>query len=142
MRFPSLCDAERHAQAKLQTTYEKRREVVKAISKFWPVALMNHPMIAIHAQHNTDQAALSYLEDLWMIRDSVETRAFTLEFVGVFPYVCSAEESSCAYFAGRVALQGKPVLQRQGVDQGVQIRAPAQRRGREAGRGRHHAVHA
>ncbi|EIN13651.1 hypothetical protein PUNSTDRAFT_94862 [Punctularia strigosozonata HHB-11173 SS5] len=71
---------ERQAQAKLLTTYEKRRAVVKAIPKFWPVALMNHPMIAIHAQHNTDQAALSYLEDVWMIRDPVETRAFTLEF--------------------------------------------------------------
>ena len=61
--------------------YEKRRAVLKAINKFWPVALMNHEMIGVHAQHNADQAALSYLEDVWLIRDPVESRCFTLEFV-------------------------------------------------------------
>lgn len=61
--------------------YEKRRAVVKAIAKFWPVALMNHGMLALHVQHNSDQAALSYLEDLWIVRDPVESRCFTLEFV-------------------------------------------------------------
>ena len=65
--------------------YEKRREVVKAIPKFWPVALMNHGMLALHAQHNSDQAALSYLEDLWIVRDPVESRCFTLEFVSTVP---------------------------------------------------------
>ena len=63
--------------------YEKRRAVVKAINKFWPVALMNHDLLAVHAQHNADQAALSYLEDLWLVRDPVESRCFTLEFVSV-----------------------------------------------------------
>ncbi len=61
--------------------YEKRRAVVKAINKFWAVALLNHGLINIHAQHNSDQAALSYLEDLWIVRDSVESRCFILEFV-------------------------------------------------------------
>lgn len=61
--------------------YEKRRAVVKAINKFWPVALMNHGMLALHAQHNSDQAALSYLEDVWIVRDPKESRCFTLEFV-------------------------------------------------------------
>ena len=61
--------------------YEKRRAVLKAINKFWPVALMNHPMLAMHVQHNSDQAALSYLEDVWLTRDAVESRCFTLEFV-------------------------------------------------------------
>ncbi|KAJ8454097.1 hypothetical protein ONZ51_g13226 [Trametes cubensis] len=43
---------------------------------------MNHGMLALHAQHNSDQAALSYLEDLWIVRDPVESRCFTLEFSG------------------------------------------------------------
>ena len=61
--------------------FEKRRAVLKAINKFWPVALMNHPMIAMQIQHASDQAALSYLEDLWLVRDPAESRCFTLEFV-------------------------------------------------------------
>ena len=73
--------AERRAQEKMVPVYEKRRAVVKAINKFWPVALMNHEMIGVHAQHNADQAALSYLEDVWLVRDPVESRCFTLEFV-------------------------------------------------------------
>ena len=55
--------AERSAAEKISPVYEKRHTVVKAISKFWPVALMNHEMFAIHCQHNLDQAALAYLED-------------------------------------------------------------------------------
>lgn len=77
----SMNTIERAAQKALLPIYEKRREVVKKIPKFWAVALMNHPMIGIHAQHNTDQAALAYLEDVWMVRDTQETRAFVLEFV-------------------------------------------------------------
>lgn len=70
--------------------YEKRRAVVKAIAKFWPVALMNHGMLALHVQHNSDQAALSYLEDLWIVRDPVESRCFTLEFVSTALYCGNA----------------------------------------------------
>lgn len=72
---------ERRAQEKLQPVYEKRRAVLKAIPKFWPVALMNSEMFALQAVHYDDQHALSYLEDLWLVRNPVETRAFTLEFV-------------------------------------------------------------
>lgn len=70
--------------------YEKRRAIVKAINKFWPVALMNHPLIGMHAQHASDQAALSYLEDLWLVRDTAESRCFTLEFVSTPPrtHIC------------------------------------------------------
>ncbi|KAI0651556.1 hypothetical protein C8Q79DRAFT_933983 [Trametes meyenii] len=71
---------ERRAQEKMVPVYEKRRAVVKAIPKFWPVALMNHSLLALHAQHSSDQAALSYLEDLWIVRDAKESRCFTLEF--------------------------------------------------------------
>ena len=59
----------------------KRRETLKAIPKFWPVALLNHPTISIHAVHHQDQVALSYLEDVWLTRDPKEKRCFTLEFV-------------------------------------------------------------
>ncbi|KZT06318.1 uncharacterized protein LAESUDRAFT_726148 [Laetiporus sulphureus 93-53] len=37
-------------------------------------------MFAMQAQHNSDQVALSYLEDVWVARDSGESRCFTLEF--------------------------------------------------------------
>ncbi|KAH8100477.1 hypothetical protein BXZ70DRAFT_937338 [Cristinia sonorae] len=71
---------ERRAQEKFRPVYEKRRAVVKGIPKFWPVALMNHALFALHAVHNADQVALSYLEDVWITRDPVEPRCFTLEF--------------------------------------------------------------
>ncbi|THV06058.1 hypothetical protein K435DRAFT_712070 [Dendrothele bispora CBS 962.96] len=71
---------ERQAQRQLIPAYEKRREVVKSISKFWPLALMNHDMFSFHVQHNADQLALSYLEDLWIVRDEKEPRCFTIEF--------------------------------------------------------------
>ncbi|KAI0786099.1 hypothetical protein C8Q75DRAFT_774066 [Abortiporus biennis] len=71
---------ERRAQEKLLPFFEKRRTALKSIPKFWPVALMNHNMFALHAQHNADQVALSYLEDVWIVRDPVETRCFVLEF--------------------------------------------------------------
>lgn len=56
---------------------------MKAIPKFWPTALMNHDLFSIHAQHHADQAALAYLEDVWIERDQIESRAFTIEFVSV-----------------------------------------------------------
>ena len=63
--------------------YEKRRVVLKGINKFWPVALMNSEMIALQTVHYDDQNALSFLEDLWIVRDPQESRAFTLEFVSL-----------------------------------------------------------
>ncbi|KAJ8596512.1 hypothetical protein M405DRAFT_152033 [Rhizopogon salebrosus TDB-379] len=71
---------ERQAMQKLAPVYEKRRAVAKSIDKFWPVALMNNNMISFHAQHNIDQIALSYLEDLWIARDPKEPRCYTIEF--------------------------------------------------------------
>ena len=61
--------------------YEKRRAVLKAINKFWPVALMNNPSFAMQAQHLEDQKALLALTDVWVVRDVDESRTFTLEFV-------------------------------------------------------------
>jgi len=71
---------ERHAQRALIPVYEKRRAVTKAIPKFWPVALMNHGMFALHVQHHVDQLALSYLEDVWVNRDLKEPRCYAVEF--------------------------------------------------------------
>ncbi|KAL0576577.1 hypothetical protein V5O48_005409 [Marasmius crinis-equi] len=71
---------EREAQKQLIPVYEKRRQVVKTIPKFWPIALLNHTLFAIHAQHHADQLALSYLEDVWIERDPNELRCYTIEF--------------------------------------------------------------
>ena len=61
--------------------FRKRREALKAIPKFWPVALLNHPTVSIHDVHHQDKVALNYLEDVWLTRDPEEKRCFTLEFV-------------------------------------------------------------
>lgn len=71
---------ERNASDKMQPVFEKRRPIVKAIPKFWPVALLNHELFSLHCQHRSDQMALSYMEDLWVVRDPAEFRAFTIEF--------------------------------------------------------------
>ncbi|KAJ7356994.1 hypothetical protein DFH08DRAFT_850715 [Mycena albidolilacea] len=71
---------DRLGQTKMTPAYEKRREVTKSITKFWPVALMNNSHFAIFAQHSADQLALSYLEDVWIARNPVEHRCYTIEF--------------------------------------------------------------
>ncbi len=110
---------ERHAQQKLLPLYTRRRTTVKAVPKFWPVALMNHSVFASQAQHNADQLALSYLEDLWMVRDKVETRCFTLEFV------CHERQSRGPHRhsqRGSVAVfQRKSLLHEQSTQEGIQI---------------------
>jgi hypothetical protein len=73
--------SEREAQKKLVPVYQKRRQVLKGIEKFWPVALLHNSLFQFHAQHPVDQLALSYLEDLWIERDSEEARCYTIEFV-------------------------------------------------------------
>lgn len=47
---------------------------------------MNHSLFAYHVQHNADQLALSYLEDLWVTRDPAEPRCYTIEFVCFFNF--------------------------------------------------------
>ncbi|KAK7064539.1 SAC domain-containing protein [Favolaschia claudopus] len=76
---------DRLGQSKVTPAYEKRRQVTKTIPKFWPVALMNHSHFAIFAQHNADQLALSYLEDVWIARDPTEHRCYTIEFYNAPP---------------------------------------------------------
>jgi len=72
---------ERRAQEHLTPVYLQRREALKSIHKFWPVALLKHSMFALQAQHDADRVALSYLEDVWVLRDSHEPKVFTLEFL-------------------------------------------------------------
>lgn len=69
-----------YSQEKLQPVYEQRREVTKAIPKFWTVALLNNHDFSFHVQHDADRQALNYLEDLWIQRDPKQPRCFTLEF--------------------------------------------------------------
>lgn len=107
----------------MQPVYEKRRAVVKAIQKFWPVALMNHEMFALHCQHNLDQVALAYLEDLWVVRDPKEFRAFTIEFVSSAVAHIRRMYGRLTGGALRAALQGEPVLLEHGAQEGVQVRA-------------------
>ncbi|KIY67442.1 hypothetical protein CYLTODRAFT_422549 [Cylindrobasidium torrendii FP15055 ss-10] len=71
---------ERQSYKLMKPVFEKRRDVVKNIDRFWAVALMNHGTFGIHCQHQADQLALTYLEDVWVARDEAEPRVFTLEF--------------------------------------------------------------
>jgi len=71
---------ERRAQEQLTPVYQQRREALKSIPKFWPVALLKHSLFALQAQHDADRLALSYLEDVWVVRDPREPKVFTLEF--------------------------------------------------------------
>jgi template-activating factor I len=73
--------AERRAQEQLTPVYQQRREALKNVPKFWPVALLKHSLLAVQTQHEADRLALSYLEDVWVVRDPREPKVFTLEFV-------------------------------------------------------------
>ena len=75
-------------QEKSAPFFEKRREALKGIPKFWPVALLNHPTVAVHAVHHQDQVALGYLEDVWLTRNPKEKRCFVLELVRCFRALC------------------------------------------------------
>ena len=99
----------------LRPVYEKRRQIAKSIPSFWPVALMNHSMFAYHAQHNADKTALSYLEDVWVEKDPLEHRCFTIEFV-------SLESSSLMLnLIVVVVFQRKPIFLRPGSEKSLQV---------------------
>ena len=98
---------------------EKRREVLKGIPAFWPVALLNHPSVSIHAVHQQDQVALSYLEDVWLTRDPVEKRCFTLEFVRCFGSLPQPPNEILTCDAA--VLQGEPVLLELRAEEGIQV---------------------
>ncbi|KAG8737865.1 hypothetical protein FRC12_016995 [Ceratobasidium sp. 428] len=64
----------------LQTAYQKRREAVKALPRFWGTALAQHDQLAVLISGQDDMKALSHLTDLWIEHDSTEHRAFTILF--------------------------------------------------------------
>jgi len=72
---------EKEAINKLQSYYEKRRPIVKAIPDFWSKVFKTLSETSLQLQHQQDLEALSYLEDFWVVRDKEEPRCFTLEFV-------------------------------------------------------------
>lgn len=77
-----LVPQERASNKILEPVFKRRREAVKDIPKFWPVALMNSTL-ATFIQADDDIKALSALEDVWVQRDPTESRVFTIEFVSV-----------------------------------------------------------
>ena len=118
---------ERENIKKLTEVYAKRRPVLKAITNFWPVALFNHQMLPTFIQHNADQTALSYLEDIWVTRDPVEHRFYSVEFVGdsLLPLSCRLK---CV-----AALQREPVLLGQRSHKDLQV-CPSPSSGQRQGR--------
>lgn len=65
----------------MQPYFERRREIVKTIPDFWSKALLNMHTISMYLQHEMDQDAIKYLEDVWIVRDPVEPRCCIIEFV-------------------------------------------------------------
>lgn len=61
--------------------YEARRATLKKIPHFWAAALGKVDQVSQLLAHSEDQAALAYLEDIWVDFDPVEFRALTLEMV-------------------------------------------------------------
>jgi hypothetical protein len=104
LRVSHGLSSERRAQGQLTPVYQQRREALKNIPKFWPVALLKHSMFALQAQHDADRVALSYLEDVWVVRDSREPKVFTLEFVRSICYrcICSNADFGIASISKRI----------------------------------------
>ncbi|KAH8835919.1 hypothetical protein DL96DRAFT_1694069 [Flagelloscypha sp. PMI_526] len=60
--------------------YEARRDLIKTIPNFWAVTLMHNDTFILHLAHAADRQALTYIEDIWVVKDDKDPRAFTLEF--------------------------------------------------------------
>jgi template-activating factor I len=67
---------------KLATYHEKRREKLKAIPNFWPTVLQNDTvLLTIYGNHAEDIEAIKYVEDVWIVREKPDPRAYTVEMV-------------------------------------------------------------
>jgi template-activating factor I len=108
-------DLEREGQKKLIPAFQKRREVLKAIPKFWPVALMRNGLLAFYMTHSADQSALAYLEDVWIEKDPAELRAFKLEFVRLSRARLRCWANRRATRDLFIVLQGKSIFLKQGA---------------------------
>lgn len=71
------------AYKKKTQLFEKRRELIGSIPKFWPTALKNNDEISAELEHDDDLKALDSLTDVWVSRDPSEPRAYTIEFVRI-----------------------------------------------------------
>jgi len=65
---------------RMEPIYEKRRQFVKKIPKFWAVAILRHAGLAMDLKVEEDQRVLQNLTDIWVKRDSIDPRVYTLEF--------------------------------------------------------------
>jgi template-activating factor I len=61
--------------------YEERRKVLKTIPKFWAIALLRHPNLSVEVRREEDFTLLQYLVDVWLTRNPVDPRVYTIEFV-------------------------------------------------------------
>lgn len=77
---------------------------------------MNHQLFEFHVQHNADQHALKYLEDVWVERDKQEPRCYTIEFVGSLMYLLVRPNAGVL-----LVLQRKSILYRQCIEERVQV---------------------
>jgi len=64
----------------LDELYVRRTKVVKNIPKFWAVALLRHATLMAEFETPEDKDAIQYLEDLTIVRNPVEPRAYTINF--------------------------------------------------------------
>ena len=69
----------------MQLLYEKRKQFIKYIPKFWPVAILRNSYIRSIFDEE-DVEVLTYLQDVDVKRYPQEPRAFTLELVSLSQY--------------------------------------------------------
>jgi hypothetical protein len=81
LRGSNVPHTERQTQELLNRAYVKRREALRKIDKFWPVALTRRCYIVLSQLDPLDLYAPSYVEDVGVVRDKLEPRIFTTEFV-------------------------------------------------------------
>lgn len=65
---------------RMDPVYNQRRQFIKTIPKFWPTALFRHAGLAIDLKNEEDIKALQYLTDIWVSRNPVEPRVYTIQF--------------------------------------------------------------
>ncbi|KAF5319496.1 hypothetical protein D9619_008731 [Psilocybe cf. subviscida] len=65
---------------RLDPVYNQRRQFIKTIPKFWPTALFRHAGLAMDLKIEEDIKALQYITDIWVERNPVEPRVYTIQF--------------------------------------------------------------
>lgn len=65
---------------RMDPVYNQRRQFIKNIPKFWPTALFRHAGLALDLKIDDDIKALQYVTDIWVNRNPVEPRVYTIQF--------------------------------------------------------------